>query len=83
MFLFVILVRDILINFPCKKVSQSVLFCVKDEEDFFFSMSEKVLVGGLDGMHTEIELRFLFRISALSIKKKGHMFSVHYWQING
>ena len=33
-------------------------------------MSEKVLVGGLDGMHTGIKLSFLFRISALSIKKK-------------
>ena len=62
MCLFVILVRSILINFPCKKVSQSVLFCVKDEEDFFFSMSKKVLVGVLDGLHTEIELNFLFII---------------------
>ena len=37
-------------------------------------MSEKVLVGGLDGMHTEIELNFLFRISALSFKKKFKYF---------
>ena len=33
-------------------------------------MSEKVLVGGLDGIHTEIELTFSFRISASSSKKK-------------
>ena len=34
-------------------------------------MSEKVLVSGLDGIHTEIELTFSFRISASSSKKKG------------
>ena len=45
-------------------------------------MSEKVLVGGLDGMHTEIELKILFKISASSFKKKVQIFSVHYWQMD-
>ena len=37
-------------------------------------MSEKVLVGGLNGMHTKIELKILFRISASSFKKRFKYF---------